>query len=114
MAVNTATTRKVSVPSTRPVSPWMTADTQTQQKNNDVMRRYSAATIRSEKTPTFDVEDHPPLPSQHHEKKNKMKKSETFYAKFVKNVLSSSRRQSKDARYIPYLKSTHTHTSNLL
>ncbi|KAI8880847.1 Pkinase-domain-containing protein [Backusella circina FSU 941] len=47
-------------------APWMPVN------KNDTVRRYSAATIRIEKSP--------------------MKKSETFYARFVKNVLSPSRR----------------------
>lgn len=95
LAVNTATTRKVPATHNRPVSPWMTGDASPTQQKNDALRRYSAATIRSDRPPTFDVDE---LPSNPPVPKPKMKKSETFYAKFVKNVLSSSRRQSKDAR----------------
>lgn len=83
----------------RPVSPWMPSDSSPVQSKSDVLRRYSAATIRSERAPTFVVDDLPATPAApSDEKKSKMKKSETFYARFVKNVLSPSRRQSKDAR----------------
>ncbi|KAL7310447.1 serine/threonine-protein kinase gin4 [Mucor circinelloides] len=83
----------------RPVAPWMPSDSSPVQSKSDVLRRYSAATIRSERAPTFVVDDLPATPAApSDEKKSKMKKSETFYARFVKNVLSPSRRQSKDAR----------------
>lgn len=88
----------------RPVAPWMQSDSSVPatpvQSKPDVLRRYSAATIRSERAPTFVAEDLPASPAiLLDEKKSKMKKSETFYARFVKNVLSPSRRQSKDARF---------------
>ncbi|KAF1800640.1 hypothetical protein FB192DRAFT_1473040 [Mucor lusitanicus] len=87
----------------RPVAPWMPSDASVPsspvQSKPDALRRYSAATIRSERAPTFAVDDLPASPAvPSDEKKSKMKKSETFYARFVKNVLSPSRRQSKDAR----------------
>ncbi|KAI8641581.1 hypothetical protein BD408DRAFT_367923 [Parasitella parasitica] len=97
------TARKGSVPvvGNRPVAPWMPSDSlPAQQSKADAARRYSAATIRSERTPTFAVDDLPASPAApiDEKKATKMKKSETFYARFVKNVLSPSRRQSKDAR----------------
>jgi hypothetical protein len=65
------------------------------------MRRHSAASVRTDRSLAFeDLPANPPLPSiAIEEKKSKMKKSETFYARFVKNVLSPTRKHSKDARY---------------
>lgn len=104
--VQSATTRKSPAVGNRPVAPWMPSDSMpsspTLPNKNDVLRRYSAATIRAEKSPAFDdLPANPPLPENSSEEKkpSKMKKSETFYARFVKNVLSSGRRQSKDSRY---------------
>jgi hypothetical protein len=93
----------------RPVAPWMPSDASVvppsptlPTNKNDVLRRYSAATIRADRSPAFeDLPASPPLPPTDNEKKtatSKMKKSETFYARFVKNVLSSGRRSSKDTR----------------
>lgn len=89
----------------RPVAPWMPSDSMpsspTLPNKNDVLRRYSAATIKAERSPAFDdLPANPPLPNETipEEKRSKMKKSETFYARFVKNVLTSGRRQSKDTR----------------
>lgn len=104
--VQSATTRKSPAVGNRPVAPWISSDSMpsspTLSNKNDVLRRYSAATIKAERSPAFDdLPANPPLPSEtvFEEKRTKMKKSETFYARFVKNVLSSGRRQSKDTRY---------------
>lgn len=91
------------------VAPWMPpSDSPT--PNKDVLRRYSAATIRSVPTnrtpPAFfdELPASPQLPFNPNEEQQKssakMKKSETFYARFVKNVLSSGRRGSKDTRCV--------------
>jgi hypothetical protein len=97
-----ATTRKSSVPTvgSRPPAPWAVNDLPSHNKN-EVMRRHSAANIYTDRSPAFeDLPANPPLPSAAiEEKKSKMKKSETFYARFVKNVLSPTRKQSKDTRY---------------
>ncbi|KAI7896652.1 kinase-like domain-containing protein [Mucor mucedo] len=90
----------------RPVAPWMPSDSMpsspTLSNRNDVLRRNSAATVKAERSPAFDdLPANPPLPNNENmseEKRSKMKKSETFYARFVKNVLTSGRRQSKDTR----------------
>jgi hypothetical protein len=81
------TMRKPNTTGSRPIAPWMPVN------KNDTARRYSAATIRIEKSPVF-IEDMPKNSTVREEKKSKMKKSETFYARFVKNVLSPSRRHS--------------------
>ncbi|GAA5816902.1 hypothetical protein MFLAVUS_010437 [Mucor flavus] len=104
--VQSSTTRKSPAVGNRPVAPWMPSDSVPQQatlfSKNDTQRRYSAATIRAEKSPAFDeLPANPSLPTNSiidEKKSSKMKKSETFYARFVKNVLSTSRRQSKDVR----------------
>ncbi|KAG2234349.1 hypothetical protein INT48_007216 [Thamnidium elegans] len=104
--VQSSTTRKSPAVGNRPVAPWMPSDSEPRQvtlfNKNDTQRRYSAATIRAEKSPAFDeLPANPSLPTNHitdEKKSSKMKKSETFYARFVKNVLSTSRRQSKDVR----------------
>ena len=98
----TISARKNSAPATRPVAPWMQSDSAIPSpKKHEVVRRYSAATIKAERSPAFDdLPANPSLPEHADGKKTgaKMKKSETFYAKFVKNVLSSGRRSSKDTR----------------
>lgn len=110
--LTSATTRKNPAVGNRPVAPWMPSDSipsPTLPNKNDVLRRYSAATIRADRTPAFeDLPANPPLPNDNdnnssnnestEKKTSKMKKSETFYARFVKNVLSSGRRSSKDTR----------------
>lgn len=98
-AVHASTARKSPAVGNRPVAPWIPSDSGPPPKV-DVGRRYSAATIRAEKSPAFDdLPENPPLPNTMDDKKSsKMKKSETFYSRFVKNVLSTSRRQSKDVR----------------
>lgn len=102
-SATTARKSSAAAVGSRPVAPWMPSDASVPsspvQSKPEVLRRYSAATIRSERVPTFAVDDLPASPAvPSDEKKSKMKKSETFYARFVKNVLSPSRRQSKDAR----------------
>ncbi|KAI8996821.1 kinase-like domain-containing protein [Pilobolus umbonatus] len=74
----------------RSSSPWLSSDT----SKHGTVRRYSAATIRINRSPINldELPANPPLPIE--EKKSKMKKSETFYARFVKNVLSTTRRQT--------------------
>lgn len=104
-SATTARKSTAAIVGSRPIAPWMQSDSSAPsspvQSKPDVLRRYSAATIRSERTPTFVVEDLPASPAiPLDEKKSKMKKSETFYARFVKNVLSPSRRQSKDTRFV--------------
>ncbi|KAI9481141.1 MAG: kinase-like domain-containing protein [Benjaminiella poitrasii] len=93
--------RKSYTAGTRPSVPWMSSDP-SQTHKREVLRRHSAAAIRSDRTPrvfTDDISISPPLPLRAlDDKKSKIKNSDTFYARFVKSVLSSSRRQSKDAR----------------
>ena len=72
--------------SRRPVNPWMP------EAKPALSKRQSTATLRSEKALIDLPCSSPPLPSLAL-KPDKMKKSETFYAKFVKTVLSPSRKQ---------------------
>ncbi|KAI8370570.1 uncharacterized protein BYT42DRAFT_617113 [Radiomyces spectabilis] len=87
----------------RPTSPWLCPDDEKQ-----VSRRFSAASMRS---PRQEFLHHPPplppLPSGAASRKHSadktaqaMKKSETFYARFIKSVLPSSLHQNKDAHKI--------------
>lgn len=98
-----ATTRKSSATTVglRPPVPWIPTDSPSLVYNkSEAMRRHSAATIRTDRIPTFeDLPANPTLPSAAmEEKKSKMKNSETFYAKFIKNVLLPTRKPSKDPR----------------
>lgn len=96
-------TRRGSTPQRAPV-PWV--------DDKSVSRRYSAATMRGERKGSMDasllprpqhahvppVPDVPAVPSSSQSavtKSEKLKKSQTFYERFVRNVLPS-RRQSKD------------------
>lgn len=104
-SATTARKSSAAVIGSRPVAPWMPSDSSVPsspvQTKSDALRRYSAATIRSERAPTFVIDDLPASPViSSDEKKSKMKRSETFYARFVKNVLSPSRRHAKDAKYV--------------
>ncbi|KAI9312164.1 hypothetical protein BX666DRAFT_2161655 [Dichotomocladium elegans] len=101
--------RRGSVP-TRPIAPWL-PDTQ-------APRRYSAVSMRVKAAPDF-LHHHktspPPLPTHGHplsptplhpsagtEDDERIKKSQTFYERFVRGVLSSSaRRQSRDRSQLP-------------
>ncbi|ORY89975.1 hypothetical protein BCR43DRAFT_480777 [Syncephalastrum racemosum] len=97
------TARRGSTPQRAPV-PWV--------DDKSVGRRYSAATMRGERKGSMDasalprtqhgyvppVPDVPAVPSSSQSevtKSEKLKKSQTFYERFVRNVLPS-RRQSKD------------------
>ncbi|KAI8968362.1 hypothetical protein BDF20DRAFT_177117 [Mycotypha africana] len=98
------TARRGSAVVPRPSAPWLSNDAPfppTNSSQKDLMRRHSAATVRT-KLPVINTNNHPaqpPLPALPLEKPSKMKKSETFYTRFVKSVLSSSRKQqSKEPR----------------
>ncbi|KAI7864862.1 hypothetical protein BDF14DRAFT_1987116 [Spinellus fusiger] len=84
--------------STRPVVPWMPDS-----ELKSVSRRYSSATVRADtRRSDFNTPPLPPIPvtvSKNTAAENtseiSLKKSDTFYARFVKGVLSS-RRHSKE------------------
>ncbi|KAI9304917.1 hypothetical protein BJ944DRAFT_277982 [Cunninghamella echinulata] len=90
-------TRKPSATSThsRPSVPWMADATSPATMN--LNRRHSAAVIRNER-PDFTTHQ-PPLPplstTKTMDDKPKMKKSETFYARFIKNVLNSRKKSTE-------------------
>ncbi|OBZ88240.1 Serine/threonine-protein kinase GIN4 [Choanephora cucurbitarum] len=86
--------------SRRPVNPWMP------EAKPALSKRQSTATLRSEKALIDLPCSSPPLPSLAL-KPDKMKKSETFYAKFVKTVLSPSRKQYYPPQELVYRPNRH-------
>ncbi|RCH77789.1 hypothetical protein CU098_004583, partial [Rhizopus stolonifer] len=88
----------------RPTVPWIPDN------KHKVSRRQSAATISTERPAIIDPPPTPPLPS--HVKSEKIKKSETFYTKFVKNVLSPRRQATtRDEPIVKEAPQTPTPTS---
>ncbi|KAI8374779.1 kinase-like domain-containing protein [Blakeslea trispora] len=89
----------------RPVNPWMPETKPT------LPKRQSTATLRSEKG-LIDIPcSSPPLPSLAL-KPDKVKKSETLYSKFVKPVLSPSRKQHYPTQKIMHRPNRYEETSS--
>ncbi|CAO3649507.1 unnamed protein product [Cunninghamella blakesleeana] len=113
----TESTRKHNTSSSRPSVPWMANNNDSHSTSSSnagtINRRHSAAVIRHEK-PEFmnHQKQQPPLPplatAKMIDDKPSMKKSETFYARFIKNVLHSRKKDNNNES----MESSHSSSSN--